>query len=58
MKQNWYYTKGLKKQIATYKEEFGESGAVIFKHGFSRRLSKTVPNTLFLDAGPLGLEYH
>ena len=53
LKQNGYFVKSLKKQIASYETAFGETGAVIFKHGFSQDLSDRLPDTLFLDAGPL-----
>jgi len=53
LKQNGYFVKSLKKQIASYEAAFGETGAVIFKHGFSQDLSSRLPDTLFLDAGPL-----
>jgi hypothetical protein len=53
LKESWHYVRQLKRQIAKYEREFGESGAVIFKHGVSQKLDRTLPSTLFLDAGPL-----
>lgn len=53
LKENNHFSRSLKKQIQKYEREFGESGAVIFKHGFSRKLRKNHPTTLFLDSGPL-----
>lgn len=44
------------KQIAKYEAEFGGSGAIIFKHGFSQNIPRKFPSTLFLDAGPLHME--
>uniref|UniRef100_A0A7S4K148 CDAN1-interacting nuclease 1 n=1 Tax=Odontella aurita TaxID=265563 RepID=A0A7S4K148_9STRA len=45
----------MKKQIAKYEAEFGGSGAIVFKHGFSQKFTRTLPSTLFLDSGPLHL---
>lgn len=53
LRENVHFAKKLKKQIAKYQGEFGANGAVIFKHGFSSKLAKQNPHTLFLDAGPL-----
>jgi hypothetical protein len=53
LRENWHFAKKLKQQIAKYENEYGASGAVIFKHGFSSKLAKENPYTLFLDAGPL-----
>ena len=53
LRQNKPFSKKLKKQIERYETEFGESGAVVFKHGFSSELRNNHPSTLFLDAGPL-----
>jgi hypothetical protein len=55
LKQSSHMTKKIKNQIARYQDEFGEDGAVVFKHGFSRSLQRKNPDTLFLDAGPLEL---
>jgi hypothetical protein len=58
-----FYGSGLKecngiknkmtKQIAKYEAEFGGSGAIVFKHGFSQKFMETFPSKLFLDSGPL-----
>lgn len=53
LRENNHFSRSLKKQIQRYETEFGESGAVIFKHSFSRKLRKNHPTTLFLDSGPL-----
>ena len=53
LKENWHFAKKLKKQIAKYEDEYNANGAVIFKHGFSIKLARQNPYTLFLDAGPL-----
>ncbi|CAJ1958564.1 unnamed protein product [Cylindrotheca closterium] len=53
LRENKHFTNSLKKQIGRYETEFGESGAVVFKHGFSSKLQSKFPSTLFLDAGPL-----
>mmetsp|Transcript_10472 Transcript_10472/g.12890 ORF Transcript_10472/g.12890 Transcript_10472/m.12890 type:complete len:402 (-) Transcript_10472:314-1519(-) len=53
LKESWHFVAKLKKQIAKYEAAFGESGAVVFKYGFSKRLEQEIPMTLFLDAGPL-----
>jgi hypothetical protein len=53
LKQNWHFAKALKRQIMKYESEFGENGAVIYKHGFSQKVDQNHPSTLFLDAGPL-----
>lgn len=53
LRENKHFTNSLKKQILKYETEFGEGGAVIFKHGFSSKLQSTNPSTLILDAGPL-----
>lgn len=53
LKENWHFAKKLKKQIAKYEDEYDANGAVIFKHGFSIKLARQNPYTLFLDAGPL-----
>jgi len=45
--------KKMENQIARYENEFGEGGALVFKHGFSKKLEMENPDTLFLDAGPL-----
>jgi hypothetical protein len=53
LKQNWHFAKALNKQIMKYESAYGESGAVIYKHGFSQEVDRNHPYTLFLDAGPL-----
>jgi len=53
LKENGHFAKKLKQQIAKYEDEYDASGAVIFKHGFSAKLARQNPDTLFLDAGPL-----
>mmetsp|Transcript_620 Transcript_620/g.1069 ORF Transcript_620/g.1069 Transcript_620/m.1069 type:complete len:351 (+) Transcript_620:63-1115(+) len=53
LRESQHFKKSLKKQIGKYETEFGESGAVVFKHGFSTKLRSQNPSTLFLDAGPL-----
>ena len=53
LKQNYHFAKKLKKQIAKYEQEYGESGAVIFKHNYSKEMGRKFSSTLFLDGGPL-----
>jgi hypothetical protein len=53
LRENRHFSNSLKKQVEKYETEFGESGAVVFKHGFSSKLRNKNPSTLFLDAGPL-----
>lgn len=53
LRENRHFSNSLKRQATKYETEFEESGAVVFKHGFSRKLSDKIPSTLFLDAGPL-----
>lgn len=53
LRENRHFTNSLKKQIQKYEATYVESGAVIFKHGFSRKLRDGNPSTLFLDGGPL-----
>lgn len=54
LKENSYFTKkSICKQVEKYTREFGKSGAVIMKNGFSGRISERYPETLFLDGGPL-----
>ncbi|KAL7531044.1 hypothetical protein ACHAXR_007685 [Thalassiosira sp. AJA248-18] len=54
LKENNYFTKkAVSNQIEKYDAEFGRSGAVILKHGFSEKISQKYPSTLFLDGGPL-----
>lgn len=54
LKDNAYFTKkAVSRQVEKYQKEFGEHGAVIFKNGFSDRVSRKHPSTLFLDGGPL-----
>ena len=57
LRENNHFSKSLKRQIEKYETEYEESGAVIFKHGFSKKLSFKNPSTLFLDGGPLHVEY-
>ena len=56
LRENQHFKNSLKKQIHRYETEFGESGAFIFRHGFSQKLLKENPSTLFLDGGPLDME--
>jgi hypothetical protein len=53
LKESSGIVKKMEKQIAKYETEFGGSGAIMFKHGFSQKFIGTLPSTLFLDAGPL-----
>eukprot|EP00804_Cyclotella_cryptica_P009297 CCRYP_008969-RA/>CCRYP_008969-RA protein AED:0.37 eAED:0.37 QI:1095/1/1/1/1/1/2/115/340 len=53
LRENEYITKkSLLNQVKRYHFEFG-TGAVIFKNGFSDRISKKLENTVLLDSGPL-----
>lgn len=45
--------KKVKKQTLKYDALFGESGAIVYRHGFSCSLADALPNTLMLDSGPL-----
>jgi hypothetical protein len=45
--------KKVKKKILKYEEFFGESGAIVYRNGFSTSLADALPNTLILDSGPL-----
>ena len=57
LRDNWFFTsKALAKQVERYRAEFGDSGAVILKNGFSRIISGKYPDTLFLDSGPIYLD--
>jgi hypothetical protein len=56
LRENKHFSNSLKKQIKKYETEFGESGAVIFKHGFSRKLRNANPSCLFLDGGSIPVE--
>eukprot|EP00980_Cylindrotheca_fusiformis_P013312 scaffold3389_cov119-Cylindrotheca_fusiformis.AAC.4 len=53
LRENRHFSNSLKRQVTKYETEFKGSGAVVFKHGFSNKLSGSSPSTLFLDAGPL-----
>jgi hypothetical protein len=53
LKQNWHFsTKALKRQITKYESEFGEIGAVIYKHGFSQKEIKITPRHYFWTQDP------
>jgi hypothetical protein len=56
LRENRHFKNSLKKQIHRYETEFAESGAFIFRHGFSQKLLRENPSTLFLDGGPLDME--
>jgi hypothetical protein len=45
--------KKVKKQIRKCEEFSGESGAIVYRNGFSTSLADALPNTLILDSGPL-----
>lgn len=54
LKDNAFFTKkAVSKQVERYQKEFGKHGAVILKNGFSDRISRRYPSTLFLDGTPL-----
>ena len=43
----------LAKQAKRYDDEFKGPGAIIYKLGYSETLPSKLPETLFLDRGPL-----
>lgn len=49
-----HFVSKLQKQAKRYDEEFQGPGAIIYKLGFSAALPGKLPETLFLDRGPLG----
>ena len=48
-----HFVSKLQKQAKRYDEEFQGPGAIIYKLGFSEVLPGKLPQTLFLDRGPL-----
>ena len=55
LKENSHFKNRVKKQIHNYETEYGESGAFLFRHGFSRNFARDNPSTVFLDCGPLSI---
>lgn len=48
-----HFVMKLAKQAKRYDEEFEGPGAIIYKLGYSESLPSKLPDTLFLDRGPL-----
>lgn len=48
-----HYMKSIRKQIQNYESEFADTGAIVYRHGFSTLLADGLPGTLLLDQGPL-----
>lgn len=48
-----YFLKGLQKQVNKYETAVGDTGAIVYHHGFSSSLADSLPSTLMLDCGPL-----
>ncbi|KAL9188200.1 hypothetical protein ACHAXT_006578 [Thalassiosira profunda] len=61
LRETAHFSNALSKQVKKYEAEFGPQGAVILQHGFSEKICRKYPSTLFLDGGPLhppGSELH
>lgn len=56
LRQTSHFTRGIASQVERYESEFGQHGAVILRNGYTEKISRKYPSTLFLDGGPLNPE--